>query len=268
MALIANYVGPRQQICDLTRSNCELRAAFIEGGENFGKSHLLASLTPAIVPPERFCIINLDKRRDVPTPMVVLTEIVGTIGWSYFPKFDAAQREIQNAQRNTATVSNVTIHGSYNNVQAIAQESEEDRLIIAMRATDAFASDLGLLPNNLHPLVLAFDGYDAATSLIDRWFDRSLVPRLCEVAHLRLIVSGRTVPHTTVKARTRAAPFVELLLTGVNDEKEWLPIVTALKRRIPGEGVEQIGFLRGIIAAFKGAPGAIMPIILSLNSDT
>jgi hypothetical protein len=62
--------------------------------------------------------------------------------------------------------------------------------------------------------------------------------------------------------------MIEVLLGGVSDEREWLPLIAALKRRLPGAATaEQISFLRGVITALKGVPGGIMPIILSFEAD-
>ena len=258
--LFANYNEPRDRIRGLADSACPLRAVFLEGGEHYGKSYLLACLKPELVPPAHMVIVDLDKRRSVPTPIEILTQVGESLGWRYFPNLEAeVERELQRKRSINATVSNVTITGSYNKVEANAQENEGDRLLAAIWVTRGFLDDLRALPVELRPLILAFDGYAPSMSLIDGWFDRSLVSGLCEIDHVRLIVCGREVPQTTVKARTAPARAIEVPLTGVTELDDWLPIVAALKRRIPGEAAsEQSGFMRGVIRAHRGAPGLIM----------
>jgi hypothetical protein len=267
--LIANYQEPRETIRGLARPDCPHRAAFLEGGQNYGKSHLLKYLKPELAQAAKFVVIELDKRRSVPTPMEILTEVGDSLGWQNFPRLDEAKSEFELRRPLQATVSNVHAEGSFINIQAIAQESEDDRYLLATRLTRYFLEDLKVLDQSLKPLILAFDGYDDSTmSLIDRWFDRNLVPRLCELDHVRLIVCGRAVPHTTVKARVSPGRSIDVTLEGVRDLQEWMPIIAALKRRIPGNATnEQVGFLKGLIQAHKGAPGLIMTEIQMFESE-
>jgi hypothetical protein len=267
--LIANYHEPQQQIRGLADPNCAVRAVFLEGGPSYGKSYILECLKPQLAPQTQFVVIELDKRRSAPTPVEILTEIGDCLGWDHCSCLDAAKLQIEQNRPILATVANATIHGSYNNIQSIAQESEDDHLLSAMRVTTAFLRDLRQFPPHLRPVILAFDGYDADMSLIDRWFDRSLVPGLCKIDHVRLIVCGREVPHTTVKARAGPAQAIEIPLKGVPDERDWMPIISALKRRIPGNASnEQSWYLRGLIRAHRGVPGLIMTEIKLFEAES
>jgi hypothetical protein len=264
--LIANYTKPRAQIRELAEHACATRVIFLEGCENIGKSYLLTSTRPEVKPVKRMVIVDLAKRRGVPTPIEILTEISQSVGANQFTRFEAAATEIVSRRPIVATLSNVSINGSYNNVQATAQESDDDRLLVAIRATTAFLEDLAAVANELRPLILAFDGYDEASPLVDKWFDICLLPRLCEIDHLRLIVSAREVPKDTIKKRAGNAA-INILLSGVLDEKEWLPIVTVLKRRVPGaENGGPLLYLQGVVQALEGRPGAIMPHLLKLET--
>jgi hypothetical protein len=261
--LIANYHEPRQKIRALADSDCPLRAVFLEGGQHYGKSYLLKSLRSELE--TKLIVVELDKRRTIPTPVEILNEIGTVLGWQHFQRFDAAVRELRR-QPVQAIIRDVTVAGSYNKIEAIAQENEDDRLILAIQLTRSFLQDLGALPSKLRPLILAFDGYDPAMSLLDRWFDRSLMHGLCQIDHVRIIVCGREVPSITVKERTPAGRRIDVALSGVMDEAEWMSIVVALKRQLPGDAVAvQTGYLRGVIAAFRGAPGLIMAHINSLR---
>ncbi|WP_224609379.1 hypothetical protein [Mesorhizobium sp. ESP-6-4] len=245
----------------LAAPDCPFHAIFLEGGEHYGKTFLLQWLKTELT--TRVVLIPIDKRRVVPAPLQLLSEIATHLGWQHFPGFDRAMRTQQRPIQ--ANVSNVSVEGSYVNVQAIAQESEDDRLLAAIRLTGAFLDDLRALPDTLRPLILAFDGYDASTSLIDRWFDGVLVEGLCDIEHARLIVCGRQVPSTSMKLRTPAERFIEVPLTGVADEQEWMQIIASLKCRLPGDDdVSRAGYLRGIVAAFKGAPGLILAHLKAL----
>jgi hypothetical protein len=266
--LIANYTDPQEKLRGLLSQDCATRAIFIEGEKNFGKSYLLKVVKNNLKERSHFVIVELDKRRSAPSPIEILTEIVDRLGWKIFPRLDAIKHELEGRRPIQATVANVSITGSYNNVQAIAQESEDDRLLLAMRVTREFLEDLRGLPSENLPLILAFDGYDPDLSLIDRWFDRSLIPGLSDIPHVRSIVCGRKVPETTVKSRTPPGCGVEIILKGVKDPEEWFPIISAMRRRIPGDAVlEKRGYLRGLIAAHKGAPGLIMTEIALFETE-
>jgi hypothetical protein len=265
--LIANYTQPRAAIRRLADRNCVTRIALLEGRENIGKSHLLACLKAEIDPPGRLIIIDLNKRRSVPTPIEILTEIAVALGWDKCTLFDAELDRVKSKRPLQATINHVTINGSYNNVEAVAQDSDEDRLIVALRATEALLNDLTGLGDHQWPLIIALDGFDAVTSLVEKWFDFCL-PRLCEMHQLRLVVSARKVPKEIVERRAIGVPAIEVLLSGVTDEQEWMSLVTQLKRRVPGgAGAEQIGFLRGVVQALNGTPGGIMPFLLTLELD-
>ena len=267
-SLVANYTVPRAQIRALTVAACPTRVVFLEGEENIGKSYLLTTLRPEITPAARLAIVDLEKRRGVATPLEILTEMAATIGSERFPKLRQALLEV--ARRPiAATVSGVSIKGSYNNVQAIAEESDDDRLLAAWVPTTAFLTDLLSLTDDMQPLVVAFDGYDGASPLVDKWFHLYLAPGLCEIAHIRLVVSARVAPRESLKQRVSTIATLDVKLSGVNDEQEWLPIIVSLKRRVPGSAPEQAAFLRGVIRALNGRPGGILPFILNnLELDT
>jgi hypothetical protein len=246
---------------DLAEPDCPLRAVFLEGGPQYGKTFLLECLKSEVK--IRIILVALDKRKDVPTPIQLLSEIVTPIGWEHFPTFSQAMKEQQ--PHLHATISNVSVEGSYVNVLANTQENENDRLISAIHVTAGFLNDLRKAL--IQPLILAFDGYDANMSLIDRWFDSILVQGLCGIEHLRLIVCGREVPTNTVKRRGPAGRFVELLLEGIPDAGEWSQIIAALNCRIPGDDDKNRSFyLRGMVDAFKGAPGHIVTHLKTLTS--
>src|SRR5208283_1481516 len=147
---------------------CLVRAAFIEGGENFGKSYLLACVLPEVTSPARMVIIDLAKNRAKLNPIDILLYIASRIDVCYFPELDAAVKDIASRQPVSATVSNVTVNGSYNNIQAIAQDNEEDRLYVAIKITESFLEDLRKITNHFQPIIIAIDGYEAASTLIDR----------------------------------------------------------------------------------------------------
>jgi hypothetical protein len=259
--LIANYHEPRSKLRALAAPDCPVRAAFLEGDAHYGKTFLLEILQSEVS--IRVLLIALDKRRAVPTPLELLAQIVTQLGRQYFTTFN---REMVAQQRPIhANVSNISVEGSYVNVQANAQENEDDRLVTAIQVTAAFLDDLRLLPTTLRPLILAFDGYDSSMVLIDRWFDTVLVRGLCDIEHVRLIVCGRQVPPMTVKRHPPAERCIEVPLTGIADEQEWVDIIAALRCRIPGEDENsRNGYLRGIVAAFRGAPGLIVAHLKSL----
>jgi hypothetical protein len=259
--LIANYHEPRGRLRALAAPNCPLRAAFLEGGPHYGKTFLLECLKSEVS--IQVVLISLDKRRDVPAPLQLMAEITTLLGRQHFPRFVSA---IQAQQRPIhADVRNVSIEGSYINVQAFAQESEDDRLLSATLVTADFLDDLRTVPEMLRPLILAFDGYDASMSLIDRWFDRVLVGPLCEIEHVRLIVCGRKVP-LSVKQRSPAGRCIEVPLTGIVDEQEWVNIIAALKWHIPEDDDERrAAHLRGVVGAYGGAPGLILAYLKTLQ---
>jgi hypothetical protein len=262
---IANYQHPRERLRALTDNDCPVRVVFLEGAQHTGKTYLLESLKLEFT--TKLVVVPLDKRRTIPTPLEILSEISFVLGSQHFQTFVRAARELQ--QRPVqAIASDLTVIGSYNRIEPVAQETEDDRLFHAIQFTRSFLDDLQKIPNELKPLVLAFDGYDSAMSLVDRWFDRALMPGLCQIDHVRLIVCGREVPENTVKWRAPVGRRLELVLMGVTDEREWMPIIAALKRRIPGEAVDaQTWYMRGVIAGCNGAPGLIMAHIAALKSD-
>ena len=267
-ALIANYHEPREKIRHLARPDCPIRVLFLEGGENYGKTYLLQCTSDDWKPHAKFVVVELDRRRDVPTPLEILVEISTTLGADNFPHLGAEVSRVQ--QRSlVANASGNTISGTNIRIEALAQESDADRLITSMQLTAAFVKDLKALSEAIGSLIVVFDGFDATTmTLVDRWFDRSLIRSLAEIDFVRLVVCGRQLPTTTVKARAAPATTLELSLRGVSEENEWLPIIAALKRRIPGNADdERAAFLRGLIFAHDGAPGLIMRRIKMLSEE-
>lgn len=264
--LIANYHQQRQQIGGLAQADCPIRAVLVEGGPDYGKSHLLHCVAPELKANAKVVVVELDKRRIPPEPLEIMQEIAGDLGFDHFPRLDTEIRQVQRRPLQ-ANICGVTVAGTSNTVQAVAEETETDRLVTAVQVTKGFLADLANLPDGLKPLILAFDGYDESMSLIDRWFDNPLILGLGRLDHVRLIICGRVLPPRTVKARV-AAPKLEIALAGVTDEQDWLPVIAALKRRIPGEEAPvRIGYLRGLIHAHRGAPGRIMTEIKLFAPD-
>jgi hypothetical protein len=267
-ALIANYHEPRQKIRHLAMPDCPVRVLFLEGGENYGKTYLLQCTSDEWKPYAKFVVVELDRRRDVPTPLEILVQISTTLGPKSFPRLQAEVHRVQQ-RRLEANANGNTISGTNIKIEVLAQESPSDRLITSMLLTAAFVEDLKALSPPIASLIVVFDGYDAQTmTLIDDWFDRSLIRSLAELDFVRLVVCGRQLPTTTVKSRAVPATALEVCLNGVNEEKEWLPVIAALKRRIPGDAdADRANFLRGLIFAHGGAPGLIMQRIKMLREE-
>ncbi|MGJ4993900.1 hypothetical protein ACQR0Z_05795 [Bradyrhizobium sp. HKCCYLS3077] len=266
--IIANYQEPRQKIRELANPECPLRVLFLEGGENYGKSYLIQCVSPEWRAHSKFVVVELDKRRDIPSPLEILVEISSALGPENFPHLEAEVRRAQQ-RRLQANANNNTISGTNIRVEVLAQETDDDRLITSIQLTSAFAKDLENLRDVLGALILVFDGYDhRLMNLVDRWFDRSLIRTLSNISYVRLIVCGRDLPMTTVKARAAPDTSFQLSLAGVTEEGDWLPVVAALRRRLPGEAIEEKkAFLNGLIFAHEGAPGLIMRRIKMLEVE-
>jgi hypothetical protein len=256
MRAIANYEQPRKRIEELALADSACRAIFIEGGKDLGKTHLLDFVreTCGI----NFIVVSLGKQRATPSPKLVLDEIAQELGWARFPRLRGAMRG-RSLRPIQASINDVTILGSHNSIEAIAQETEEDRLIEALELTEHLIEDLRVVTCEIRPLIIAFDHYDEATSLIDGWFSRSLVSSLCRLDHIRLIVCGRDVSRTSLKGKIPGARFLELGLEGVRNAEHWLPVVQYEGLTIPFTTYEEkIAFLTAVVEINEGVPGLIM----------
>lgn len=100
------------------------------------------------------------------------------------------------------------------------------------------------------------DTYEQATSDVQNWLSGPFMSRAADCGKVRVAVAGKTVPEAGIEWR---ACHVLHELYGVEDAREWLPVVAALGKAVPAE--HPMDYLAGICRALKGQPATIMEVI-------
>jgi hypothetical protein len=110
-------------------------------------------------------------------------------------------------------------------------------------------------------VVIAFDGFRPDMSGLNDWLSVMFIEEALKIPNFAVILCGHEIPERTIKERAGEASRT-LKLQGVHDAHEWLQVAEELSIIVPGDTErEKLLFMKGILAATAGVPGAVLPII-------
>ncbi len=252
---IANYQSEQKLFADFLAAESPTRILFFRGKSGSGKTTLLKICRHRL--PANYRHIGFEcKDRELNTAEV-FARTGDQLGWPTFPAFTrqvAALNGLPTVQveRNWQTGSNNQINVALNVPDL--KDREQRRVDL----TRAWFDDLRQINQ---PLLLMIDTYEQAPEELKKWLAGPFLARVERTPHLRVLMAGQETPDTNNIEWDHCCQACDLY--GVREAHHWLPVLTALNRRL--EGVDPISWLAGICYVLRDKPPAeIMKAIESL----
>lgn len=173
----------------LMQSESEFRILRLVGEAKLGKSHLVTKIFPLLASQTyRAHYAVIDLRSQGQTIPDVLHTICGLLGGeNVFPSYyDAYKEWIQRPKLNVSGLQAFFAHVD------IRSESESDENRMACYLVPSLIAGLGCLDDT--QLLLLFDTLDTSGEKITSWLMNTLLVHLSALAHVRIVVAGRSVP--------------------------------------------------------------------------
>ena len=247
--LLANYQEEQTLFSTLVQDDTGPHILLLQGESGSGKSYLIEhclNLAPDI--PSH--LLKLQSKGDlIPT---VFTGMGGRHGWEHLPYFS---RRVANLLEVPGQAEDpVWQRGMHRHLREIGKLGDvESRLSRYQLLSDAWFADAEQFET---PFLLAIDGYEAASTVFDRWFRRDFLMGVAYSRHMRVVVAGQSVPEQQ-EGWGFCASLQEL--AGIDRAKEWLAWAEAAGYQVPS-----LDWLAGVVAALKGNPSQINEMIKQL----
>ena len=265
MPVIANYVTQRGHLARLVQAQADSTAAFIVGRADYGKTWLMRWFEAEYASQARIVLLEMGDPSQTFTPILIMRACAQALGPEHFADFNTEAVRLTPARK--AIIENVSVRGDHNSFVASTGETEEDQIVLALGLTESFVNGLKAAGREGPPIVLCFDGYAPAQTVVHRWFDLGFVRAVCALPGVRLIVTGRDIPQDGIPRKAPAC--ASFALDGVLEAREWIRIAGDLGRRLPGDTAEKTETLiEGMILLTNGAPGQIMRWVQSQPANT
>lgn len=232
----------------LMQPESEFRILRLLGDAKLGKSHLATKVFPSIARRDygALCAV-IDLRSGGQAAADVLHTACGLLGGeSVFQGYYAAYREW--LSRPKVQASGLLAVLSYIQMQSGEEKDEVHR--VARHLTSCFVGDLH---RGDVPMLFLFDSVNDAEEGTRRWLMDVLLVQLSALPHVRVIVSGRSLPEACGSYADKCRSFQ---LLPVDDEEAYI----AYCREIGAELEEQS--IRDIAKALKYNPGMFVDLVI------
>jgi hypothetical protein len=251
----ANYHQERAAFKRLFAKECLERILLLKGESGSGKTSLLRSCVREGSLAEQS--VSIELRSTSVNISEIFSRTAAKIGWENLREFSRCVQELSGKASPQINLSSVTQHGEQNSLRvALTVESLSQREYHQTLLTDAWFADIETIGDSL---VMVFDTYEKAPQEVRNWLSGPFLSRAANCALVRVAIAGQEVPDVGIEWDTC---HVLHGLYGVAEASEWLPVVTALGKRVPLEPAHT--WLAGICHALNGRPSEIMKIIEGL----
>ncbi len=176
-----------EQFRDLMRPDSQTRILRLLGDAKLGKSHLLTKVFPMLAKQEsqaRWAILDLRNPSDE-VPDILHTACGQLDGKSCHGYYTAHQ-----AWTNRPKVDIDHLHAYFSSVTVSVKDRPDETRQRDRDLTTQFVHDMSQLADTL----LFFDSVDMAPEYMQTWLMNSLLIQLSSLAHVRVVVAGRSLP--------------------------------------------------------------------------
>ncbi|KJC33347.1 ATP-binding protein [Bradyrhizobium sp. LTSP857] len=253
LPIIANYADVCSTLDDFVAPTGEQRILLVQGDAGFGKSLLVLERARAFPDNVRYIGAKLTKRYNITE---LLSRTVAKLGVQHLPRFVAGVRALGGPlqiQVSTElpfgwqdTINRASIGDSVDHIVPLVECLFEDCLALS------------------EPLLFILDGFEASSTQLRELIEDHFLRCVAQTPTVRVIVSGRDIPDRNhIEWGNSCAPICKL--AGVPNPSDWIPVVTALGRRISARDPES--YLGGICHLLEGQPNKIMAWIQGLPEE-
>jgi len=257
MKTIADYQNQRDAFQSLLDPAIENRILLFKGPSGIGKTLLIRVCQKDVC--KLIYHVPIQLRGTAVGIAEILWRVGNQLGWDSFQNFTERLSLFSGVSVN---IERNRIRGSDNQIKVVLQEGTPiDRDYRQAVLTDALFADFSGL-NDIFLLLL--DTYEQATTEVKSWISGPFLQRVANNEKVRVAIAGQEIPdHNTIEWGDCCEVHE---LYGVREAKYWLPVVEALKRKIPVHS--KLDWLAGICHALDGRPDSIMKIIQRLPQKT
>jgi hypothetical protein len=213
----------------------QIRVLRLVGNAKMGKSHLLTKVFPSLARAQyqaRYAI--LDVRNQMYTVPDILQMACSQFGSEGFINFDAAQK----AWTNRPKVSIANVFALFASLSVSAKDSSDDTHNRDRHLTNEFVKDVRAFTDKV--MVLFFDSVDSATENIQDWLMDTFVVQVSQLAHVRIVVAGRSLPeaHGSYAANCRSYQLLP-----VTSAEEYISYCRLINARLEEQSIRDIARL-------------------------
>jgi hypothetical protein len=235
--------------CDLMRPDSDLRVLRLLGGPKLGKTHLVTRVFPSIAHKEyhaRCAVITMrNQAQDVAD---ILHALCGYLdGLEVFPAYKVAYQDMQ----NRAGAQGSGAQAQFSRISMRVETGADDPRKMGRELVPPFVADLRKMSHT--PIVLLFDAVNDASSIMQEWLMDTLVGQLSLLLHVRIVVTGRSVPEPSGGSVACCHSFE---LTPVKEEEAYITYC----RRLGIPLVEQS--IKDIARVLDYKPGQFVDFVL------
>lgn len=248
---LADYEAERQAFERLFDASCRDRIVLFRGASGRGKTALLRHCLGQV--PAHVAHLQYDCKGEV-SVAEVFHRAGQLLTWERLPRL--TQQVAQMQQTPAVHIDSNWLAGINNRISvALHAESPVDREHRRSLLTNAWFDDLQDFPQ---PVLLVFDTFEKAPTEVQQWVGGPVLARAAIFANIRVVIAGQEVPdqHSIEWGHCCDAHT----LYGVRDAAHWLPVLQAMRRRIPVP-VEPFSWLAGVCHSLDGNPAEILKVI-------
>jgi hypothetical protein len=257
---IANYEEPRKSFDALLQRECDRRILLVRGGSGSGKTTLINYCCEQLSKEPLVKVVPIELRGTIVSIAEIFSRVGFHLSWDCLPRFTDRVAALLEGGSSVDIGENqlVGMHNRINVVLHTGSEVERDQRRAALM--DAWFEDLGAVSG---PVLMLFDTFEHAPTEVQGWLSGPFLTRAARTDSIRVVIAGQNVPNSINIEWGHCCHCHDLY--GVREARHWMPVLQAMRRRIPFADPET--WLAGACHALEGSPDAIMKLIGGLPGE-
>lgn len=248
-----NQTALISQFQQLLQPEAPVRVMYLTGEAKTGKTHMLTRAFPALTDMmTRIQYAVIDLRHPLQSPLDILNRAAYLIGdKTTFAPYHSAYHE----WLTRPPIEIYSLRSVFSLISAPSSHQTGQHIRMVRHLTDQFVMNLRHLTDQL--ILFFFDAVESADEHTQNWLINSLVSQLANLSHVRVVVAGRVLPHSSSADRS----FWHTL-TPVRDAQAYITYCDDIGCNL----TEQ--FIRDTIASLHYIPGLFAEIAWCITRRT
>jgi len=241
-----------EQFEQLLQLDCSFRVLRLLGEAKQGKTHLVAKVFQELARANQARCAVLDLRQQIQGLADILHIACSLLGGeTLFTHYHAAHQEWINRPRLEVS----GLQALFSKVSVRSAEEADETGKMNRHLTTQFVADLRRLDDR--PLLLLFDQFDNAGGNVQSWLMNMLLAQLAPLAHVRVVVAGRTIPEASGSYATLCCSYQ---LLPVQEEQAYIDYCHRIKSPLNEDQI------RALALALDHKPGEFASAMSKFSS--